>query len=453
VSRLTAAGEPGKDEKRTRGSIWRRRGMWAAVPAAALLLVGSVILFPRYASAYLVERAGRILNSSPASEDARTLLVRAIERNPRNAQAYRLLACLDTERGDWPSTVSDWGQFVALRPTDPQGYWSLAAACERLAPGDMIRIGDHPCGTDEESRPEALARLWRAAGQTSESFLRAGDAAQETSRDEAVEYYKRALLLDPQLAAAWKGLGSAYRSLAKDDLALEAYAAAVELGADPETKASARAARGAILAAKGQWDQARVEMAAAAGLAPTDGTYRLNYGWYLMQAGSDREEARAQLLEAARLLPADPWAHVYLSILAFSGEEYETALEEAHTAAALDRDLFWAWLWRGKALAAVGRLPEAEDSLRRAIYLAPERAEPHAELGQFLAQASRFDEAIAELEKAAQVVPSDLALRFLLAGAYRSGGRATEAVRVYREILELDRGNEEAKQALAELGY
>ncbi len=451
MSRAPAAEGPKLPRRKALGSIPRHKGLWLALLVAALALAALAVLFPWYASAYLVERAGRMLDSNPTSEGARATLLQAIGRNPRNAQAYRLLAYLDTERGDGISAADDWAHFVTLRPADPQGYWSLAAACERLAPSDLDRVSGQPCGSGETDRPQALIELWRSAGQSAARFVRAGDTLRESSWDEAMEYYKRALLLDPQSVGAWNGLGTAYRSLAREDLALDAYARAAALSSDPEVAAAAHAARGEILAQELRWSDASAELEAASRLVPEEGKYRLNYGRYLYEAGGDREIARFQLHEAARLLPSNPWPHVYLAILAFAGEEYETALEEAHTATALDEDLFWAWLWRGKALAAAGRLREAEDSLRRAVRLAPEKAEPHAELGLFLGQALRLDDAISELEQAVRLAPNDLVYRFHLAGAYYASGQTDEAIRVYRQILEMDPGNAAAEQALVDL--
>ena len=451
MRRAPDAGEPPRARRKTLGSIRRRKRLWQALLAASILLVALVALSPWCASAYLVERAGRMLDSDPTSESARATLLRAIGRRPRNAQAYRLLAHLDTGRGDWISAADDWAHFVTLRPADPQGYWSLAETCEQLAPSDLDRVSDQPCGAGEMDRPQALAKLWRSAGQSPASFVRAGDDLLEGSSGEAMEYFNRALLLDPKSAVAWNGLGTVYRSLAMEDLALDAYARAATHSSDPEVVASAHAARGEILAVDLQWSGASAELAAATRLMPEEGKYRLDYGRYLYESGGDRETARFQLLEAARLLPSNPWPHVYLAILAFAGEEYESALEEAHTATVLDQDLFWAWLWRGKALAAIGRLTEAEDCLRSAVRLVPERAEPHVELGLFLRQALRLDDAISELEQAVRLAPNDLAYRFHLAGAYRAGDQTDEAARVYEQILEMDPGNAVAEQALVDL--
>jgi tetratricopeptide (TPR) repeat protein len=422
--------------------------------AALLAAMGLLLFFPTFASAYLVERAGRMLDVNPSSVAAEAALRKAVEWNRGNAQAYRLLAGVQEQQGDWQAAAAAWAAFASLRPADPQGAWSLASACERVALFDLEKLSGRPCGNDEESRRQRLVELWEAAGQTAASFVRAAETPQaQGDQPQAVEWYQKALLIDPRSAPAWNGLAGAYRALGKNDLALEAYAQAAAFSPDPELAAAAHASRGELLAAEGKPTEAAAELAQAAGLAPDNGDYQLSYGWYLIQAGGDPETARTALSEAARLLRANPWPHVHLARLAYADGDYETALAEAHTAAGLDHGLFWAWLWRGKALARLGRLPEAEDSLRMAIGLTADAAAPHAEMGLFLAQQQRPGEAAAEWEQAVQLAPAEIGYRLGLAAAYRAEGQKEEAAGVYRQILEIDPANAEAKKALAELGH
>jgi tetratricopeptide (TPR) repeat protein len=424
---------------------------------AGLLAASITLLFPWGASAFYVERAGHMLDAGVSSDalyqTAEEALRRALAWNPTNAQAYRLLAQLHVQRGDWSGAADAWAHLVALRPTDPQGYWSLASACELLASSDLSRVSGRPCGTNEKSRQQRLVELWKSAGQSADGFVRAGDALQkEKAWSQAIGFYYRALLLDAQSATAWRGLGEVYQTLGKDDLALEAYAQVVAVSLDPEVTAAAHEQRGAILAAGQRWSEASGELAQAVRLIPDRGAYHLNYGWYLYQSGGDRNVVRSELTEAARLSPANPWPHVHLANLLFSDRDYASALAEAQTAAELDPGLFWGWLWKGKALANLGRLPEAEQSLRKAVDLAPEKAAPHAELGLFLKRDDRLDAAIIQYEDAVRLAPADIGYRLGLADAYRANGQAAQAVTVYRQILELDPDNTLARQSLLELG-
>jgi tetratricopeptide (TPR) repeat protein len=434
-----------------------KRWLWVLLAVAGLLAATIALLFPGSASAYYVQRAGRMLDADVSSDalyqTAEGALRQALAWNPANAQAYRLLGQLHVRREDWSGAADAWAHFVALRPTDPQGYWSLSTVCELLALSDLSRVSGEPCGTDETGRQQRLVELWKSAGQSSAGFVRAGDALQkEKAWSEALGFYYRALLLDTQSAMAWSGLGEVYQTLGKDDLALEAYAQVGAVSLDPEVMAAAHESRGAILAAAQRWSEASTELAQAVRLIPDRGAYHLSYGWYLYQSGADRTVVGSELTEAARLSPANPWPYVHLATLAFADGDYARALEEARAAVELDAGLFWGWLWQGKALASLGRLAEAEDSLRRAVDLAPDKAAAHAELGLFLKQDYRLDAAIEQYEEAVRLAPADVGYWFGLADAYRAKGQVDQAVTVYQQILELDPDNALARRALVELG-
>ena len=458
-SEQQAAGtEPRRPRRALRVVSHSKRWLWVLLAVAGLLAAAIALLFPWSASAYYVERAGRMLDAGASLDalyqTAEGALRQALAWNPANSQAYRLLAQLHAQRGNWEAAAGAGAHFVALRPMDPQGYWSLSTICELLASSDLSRVSGQPCGTDEKSRQQRLVELWKSAGQSADGFVRAGDALQkEKAWSQAIGFYYRALLLDAQSATAWRGLGEVYQILAEDNLALEAYSQVVAVSLDPEVTAAAHESRGGILAALKRWSEASAELAQAVRLIPDRGAYHLSHGWYLYQSGGDGKVVRSELTEAARLSPANPWPHVHLAALAFADRDYASALAEARTVSELDPGLFWGWLWQGKALANLGRLPEAEQSLRKAVDLAPDKAAAHAELGLFLKQDHRLDAALTQYEEAVRLAPADIGYRLGLADVYRAQGRLAQAVTVYQQILELDPDNAPARQALQELAH
>ncbi|MGD8794469.1 MAG: hypothetical protein PVF47_18110, partial [Anaerolineae bacterium] len=218
---------------------------WPAVlfSLAALAIVAG-LLFPWAASAYYAGRGGRHLDAARLAR-AEVDLRQALAWDSGNAQAARLLAQLYRAREDWPAVVRAWADYVALAPKNPLGYWELAAACESLDEPDLARVPGAPCGRDEASRQEALSRLWRAAGQSADSFIRAGDQMRWAERwDQAEAHYRRALILDPEAAGAWLGLGLVFQARGDGLAAMEAYARATAPGADPAVAAQAHRRRG-----------------------------------------------------------------------------------------------------------------------------------------------------------------------------------------------------------------
>jgi tetratricopeptide (TPR) repeat protein len=440
--------------------LWQlNRRRWMAVVAAVVALTAiTLLLFPWIASAYHVEQAGKRLAAPPLAEAgtqaAQNELQRALAWHPENAQAYWLLARTYGKQQDWTAAAEVLSKYVSLRPGDPQGFWELALACEQLAVPELVQVAGQPCGADEHSRRARLVQLWRSAGQSTEDLVRAGDHYRlQEEMPQAIAFYERALLLDPESAQAWYRLAEVARLRNETDSALEAYARVVALSPEPGLTALAHSRRGEILAGNGRWAEACRELARAVTLVPDQGQYHLNYGWYLYRAGSPMQNARVELTKAADLLPDNPWPHLRLADLDFAEKDYATMLVRSQQATDLNPNLFWSWVYQGKALRHLGRMAEAEQVLSYAVKLAPDRAAPHLELGHVLKQLERLEGAIDQYKQATVLVPDNVAYHLNLARAYRDNAQTMEAVEEYRRVLELDPDNATAEQALQDLGY
>jgi tetratricopeptide (TPR) repeat protein len=423
------------------------------------LILATVLVFPWGASAYYVERAGRRL---AAIQPAGAATVRAAQRELRqalawhaeNAHAYWLLAGNYKQQRDWSAAAEALVRYVSLRPGNPQGYWELSMACEQVAATELIRIVGQPCGSDEKSRQAALSLLWQKAGQSAADFVRAGDRSSRSEDwSQAIAFYQRAQVLDPESATAWNGLAEVHRARGEKEEALEAYAHVMSLSSDPSLAASAYSQRGRILADAGRWAEASEELAQAVVLVADKGQYHLDYGWYLYRAGSPIPEARAALTKAAEMLPKSPWPHLYLANLDFAEKDYASVLAHAQMGIKANPKQVWGWIWQSRALRHLGRQGEAEESARHAVELAPDNAAARAELGQVLVEVGSPDEAIKEWEQAVALAPDSVWYHLSLGGAYRANGQTPRAAEAYQRVLELAPGNAAAKKALQDLGY
>lgn len=422
---------------------------------ALTLLVG--LLFPWGISAYYVELAGRKLDADEPTDvmhhAAKRQLGQALLWHPENAQAYRLLAWLYEQQSDWAAAAEAWAEYAALRPRDPQGFWELAVACERLRGSELLLVSGRPCGVDEEGRQAVLSWLWGQAGQSAGSFVRAGDNLYKNKDwSQAIAYYRRAVVLEPESAAAWYGLGEVYRMRNDTGAALEAYALVVAFGPDVPWAASAHSRRGKVLAGAQRWVEASEELAQAVSLMPDEGQYHLDYGWYLGKAG-EYQKARVELTSAITLLPDNAWPHVRLAELDFAEKDYAGMLTHAQLAIGVDPELFWGWLFQSRALRYLNRLVEAEAAARRAVELVPDKGGPYAELGHALRRQNRLNEAIKEYKRAITLVPDNAWYHLYLGNAYRADGQVEQAIEEYRRTVELDPGNSAARQALEELEH
>jgi Flp pilus assembly protein TadD len=92
---------------------------------------------------------------------------------------------------------------------------------------------------------------------------------------------------------------------------------------------------------------------------------------------------------------------------------------------------------RGIALAAQGRLEEAEQSFRHGIRIRPDDASAHNLLGAVLTALEHWDAAIAAYRRAIGLSPGLAAAHANLAEALRRQGRLVEAIDAYRDALQL----------------
>jgi DNA-binding winged helix-turn-helix (wHTH) protein/TolB-like protein/Tfp pilus assembly protein PilF len=101
-------------------------------------------------------------------------------------------------------------------------------------------------------------------------------------------------------------------------------------------------------------------------------------------------------------------------------------LAEPHAALALYKQLY-EWDWEG-----------AESEFKLAIATNPNYATAHQWYGEFLSSMGRFDESIAEVEKAAELDPLSLSTNTARAVPYLASGKYAEAIEKLKPALELD---------------
>lgn len=202
--------------------------------------------------------------------------------------------------------------------------------------------------------------------------------------------------------------------------------------------------------------------------------------YYLTQMRT--EEARAPVLDALRLNPYYPEAHVNLAtILRRSGqmsqseEQYLEALriqpinvealagygalllQEGRAGDALreftrvvelrpeDADAHYDL---GRVLAAMGHSDQATGEFSESIRLRPENADAHHSLGVALAGRGRFNEALAEFAAESRLRPGDASIHNYMGMLLASVGRLDEAIAQYSEALRIKPDFDAARKGL-----
>ena len=216
----------------------------------------------------------------------------------------------------------------------------------------------------------------------------------------AVEYFESALEKDPNYAAAYAGVADAYAQLGSFGLV--------------EMKQSYERAREAIAKALDR-DDKLAEAHASLGYILT------NYYW-------NWSEAESQFKQAIELNPNYAMAHNWYSqYLGFMGRP-EEALRESKRAQEIDP--LSPWTNSGFISFLARRYDEGIAESQKALELDPQFAAAHMVMGLSYVQKKNYEQAIAELQKAQDNPDS----RALLGYAYGVAGKRDEARHLLEEL-------------------
>ena len=138
------------------------------------------------------------------------------------------------------------------------------------------------------------------------------------------------------------------------------------------------------------------------GIAPNRADIRANFG-NLLVAGGLREEAIAEYRQALTHDPGFRPARLALARQLNAAEQFDAAEAEAERLIDANANDAEAWLVKGKALRSTNRPDDAEAAYRTAIRSKPGYSIAHHNLGALLAHKSRSDEALVELDRAAEL--------------------------------------------------
>jgi eukaryotic-like serine/threonine-protein kinase len=225
-------------------------------------------------------------------------------------------------------------------------------------------------------------------------FERRGDEALRT----ALDYYQQAVQRDTTYADAYAGIADVlgllplYGGVPGDSVLPLALAAAGRAITLDSTLAHAHAARGNLLNAAWQWEDAARDLQHAVSLDPRDATAHQWYGENLLYTGRV-EEAVAELEQAEGLDPLSPVVTaLHAMALAIAGQG-DDALARARRATDMDETLAVARLMSGAVFLYTGHAEESIPDFEAAQRLVPFLASPKGFLGYALAVTGKHDEA------------------------------------------------------------
>jgi tetratricopeptide (TPR) repeat protein len=325
----------------------------------------------------------------------------------------------------------------------------------RLTPPEVLRVAQTLHGEQRlEEAEKAYRYVVQHAAADAGGLSGLGVLLLQLGRlQEAEDWLRRALAIDPDAAEIRNNLCMALAARNRLDEAIAEYASAVEI--DPNHVA-ARNNLGAALHARGRAAQALPHFEAAVGLAPNLAEPHNNLGNALAALGRPAQ-ALAGYERALALKPDFVEARYNYGLALATLNRAEDAVEQLQRALTIAPDHGRAHAALGRAFAALQRFEEAVAHLERSLAIGPVSAELHNDLGAYLVAVKRNDDAVAQFRQACSLSADFAFAHNNLGNALVALGKHEEAVASYRAAFAINPAFAEAYanmgSALAELHH
>jgi TolB-like protein/Flp pilus assembly protein TadD len=249
--------------------------------------------------------------------------------------------------------------------------------------------------------PEENSRLvgsYPVKPEAQELYLKARYFYNNLDPEKGIEYYQRALDVDPNYALAYAGLADCYIVFAHEGMAPhEAFPSAIAaatkaLEIDPTLAQAHTALADAKYHYKWDWAGAERDFQQAFELNPG---YANVHWWYagLLLALGRIDEALAEIKEAQRLEPISLRINFWTGVLLYYDHQYDQAIESLREVIELDPNLERAYLWLGLSYRQKGMHQQAIAVLEKAVALPTSGFYTKAGLAQVYATGSHREDA------------------------------------------------------------
>jgi choline-sulfatase len=214
--------------------------------------------------------------------EAETAGLEALQRDANNAFALMIVGRAEMEQGRYQNAIARYRRYADLVPASADAHHWMAVCYSRM--------NDIAAALVEED-----AALGLDSRHAEAHALRGGLLARLGRTDEAVSALRKAVEAAPGNVAFQVGLARLLVSARHLEEARVVLAGAL---ARQPANPDAHAAAGTLLAARGEFDDARLEFERSLGVRPDADDVRLDYAEALDRSGR-REEARAQYVRLA----------------------------------------------------------------------------------------------------------------------------------------------------------
>ncbi len=259
---------------------------------------------------------------------------------------------------------------------------------------------------------------------------------------QAIEFYNRALAVDPNDYQARVGIAQSLRGQGQFAPALEQVQQALTVEAN---FLPSRVLQAQLLADTGQTEQANTQLNALVASLPESPTLETYTQIALGLNSVKNYTGSLDLLgRATQQFPGETSvARLRAETLGFSGQTDASVSAYDQIIAADPRDVD-AVIGKARIFNYANRLADAETTYRQALQVSSSSAVAQGELADILTRRGNYTEAIGLFQTAIAANPADLVTRINLARAQRRANQSADAEATLNQILDVDTNNVDA---------
>jgi tetratricopeptide (TPR) repeat protein len=351
--------------------------------------------------------------------EAGALLGRLRQANPKNYAVNYWYARANEAGGNRDEAEKAYGTAIEVGGTEPSvvdAYVGLALVkSQQGRPEEAQSV----LARAQEKLPR-VPRIYEAMGQL---------ALSEGRYSAATEQFKRALELDPNDVGFKFRLGVAHRKNREFEAAAKSFD---EVAAVDRDYPGLALERGQLYESSGQTEEALRAFESALAKAPNDADLMLRVGCGKVSAGRP-EQAEELLKKVLEQRPNSAETHHCLGrAQLLEGSNLAVALRTLERAVELDPHRAEYHLYVGWAANEIGRVSQAEQSLRKALELDQGLGDAYWQRGILRYRQSAVKDAVADFTRALELRPGRYEAHAALADAYFDLGLEAKALEQLR---------------------
>ena len=269
--------------------------------------------------------------------------------------------------------------------------------------------------------------------------------------EDAIEQYKRALIIDSGNLAIRFNLALAYYKAALFAEAAPELEKFIAAATDSPQLMNARLVLADCQVRLGEYKKVIQSLSPVADADPDNRTLAYLLGSALIGDGQlDKGQA---IIDRLFRHEDSAEAHLLMASILLLADDAQTALKEAQRAIELNPKLPAVQAWYGRVLMRLGDTEKAKVAFRNELATNANDFEANLYLGVLLRQDKQLDEALGHLQRAIQLRPREQYARYHLAAVYAAAGKPKDALPLLEGVLKEHGDFVEARVLLASVYY